>query len=277
MLNGAARAFTATVGRAVEPDRLPSVDHRPWPPPREPWVMAQRWEHVLFLHWRVPRPRLERLLPPTLPVDTFDGSAWLTITPLSVRSLRMRGLPAIPGLSDFPEINVRTYVTVGGKPGVVFFSLDAGTAVGVVGARLWYRLPYFFATAGVDVRDGWCRFSSRREHPDAEPAAFTAQYRPTGEVAVAPAGSLDAWLTERYCLYAFDALDHVYRAEIHHAPWPLQPAIASLSRNSMTESLGLPIARAPARLSYARRLDVAVWPLVPVARQPRRAPVPRAA
>ncbi len=258
-ISGAADLLAVTAGRALEADDLPPADHRGWSVPDEPWIMAQTWEDLLFLHWPVPRAALQTLLPGSLEVDTFHGSAWLTLTPLRVSGLRLRGLPAFPGVSSFPEINVRTYVTVEDRPGVVFFSLDAGSALAVAAARLWYLLPYFRATCSAVRADGRFRVESRRPAPVSPPAELAVEYYPSGNVAPATSGSLEWWLTERYCLYAFDADGAVYRAEIHHRPWPLQSARADIRRNTMARPLGLHLPDTPLLVQFAARLDVRVW------------------
>lgn len=259
LLDAAAAGFAETVGAAVEAAPLPPEDHRPWPVPRQPWVMAQTWQHLLFAHWPVPKALLEPAVPASVPIDTFDGDAWLTISPFRVRRLRLRGLPAVPGLSDFHEINVRTYVTVGGKPGVWFFSLDADTRIGVQGARLWYRLPYFFARIRSEEHAEHMSVTTVRAHPGAPAATFSAQYAPVQDAAGARHGTLDWWLTERYCLYATDDDGSLLRAEIHHAPWPLQGAAAGIAANTMTDALPVRAAGAPALVHYSRTLDVVVW------------------
>jgi hypothetical protein len=258
-INGAVDLFAVTAGRALEADRLPPSDHRPWPLPPGPWVMAQAWEDLAFLHWPVPRAALQALLPPALQVDTFHGSGWLTITPLRVTGLRLRGLPAMPGLSDFIEVNVRTYVTVEDRPGVVFFSLDAGSALAAAAARLWYLLPYFRATCSATRDGGRVSLASRRPPPVSPPAELAVEYAPTGAVTLAAPGSLEWWLTERYCLYAFDAEGAVYRAEVHHAPWPLQLARVEIRHNTMTRPLGLHLPATPLLAQSAAKLDVRVW------------------
>jgi uncharacterized protein YqjF (DUF2071 family) len=263
MASSALASLLGAVSRlgALLPDReaLPPEHHRPWPVPKEPWVMAQRWEGLLFAHWPIARERLERLLPAALTLDTFEGQAWLGITPFRITKLRLRGLPAVPGASAFPEINVRTYVTAGGKPGVYFFSLDAANPLAVTAARHWYRLPYFHAAFAVEARDGAVAYASRRRHASAPPAEFAAEYRARGAVSPAPVGSLAWWLTERYCLYASDTAA-LYRAEIHHAPWPLQSAMVTVRRNTMAAPLGLTLPDAPVLVHFAARLDVNVWP-----------------
>ena len=144
---------------------LQEVEHRPWPHPERTWVMAQTWEDLLFAHWRLPQERLQELVP-GLPVDTFDGDAWLGITPFVVTNLRAVGTPPAPGISTFPELNVRTYVTVDEKPGIYFFSLDAGSRLAVEAARRLYRLPYFRARMSVR-RSGGSRTTAGKRSRDA--------------------------------------------------------------------------------------------------------------
>jgi uncharacterized protein YqjF (DUF2071 family) len=207
----------------------------------------------------VSRTALQALLPATLPVETFQGSAWLGITPMRISGLRLRGLPAMPGVSTFPEINVRTYVTVEDRPGVVFFSLDAGSALAVATARLWYRLPYFRAECSATRDGGRVHVESRRPPPVSPPAELAVDYGPCGGVSRAARGSLEGWLTERYCLYAYDADGTLYRAEIHHRPWPLQPAQVDVRHNTMARPLGLHLPDIPILAHFAARLDVRVW------------------
>jgi uncharacterized protein len=241
---------------------LARAGHRPWPLPGEPWFMRQTWSDLMFAHWRVSAEELERVVPPQLPVDRFDGSGWLGVTPFLVSGLRLRGSPPVPPFSRFPELNVRTYVTVGGKPGVYFFSLDAARRSAVFAARRSYRLPYFHARMSC-VRDGELEFRSERLSVDGPPASFGSRYRPRGPVAAPAPGSLESFLTERYCLYTLDEQGRVHRGEIHHPPWPLQRAEAVLSTNTMAVPLGLTL-RGDPLLHFARRQEVLLWPIVPV-------------
>ena len=222
--------------------------------------MAQRWSNLLFIHRQVDVEQLRALVPPALTLHLFEGTAWVSVTPFYLSHLRPRGLPALPWVSEFPELNVRTYVTVGGKPGVYFFSLDAGNPLAVYGARALYRLPYFRASMSIrEARDGTLHYRSHRTHRTAPAAEFAARYRPAGPVTHSKPGTLDHWLTERYCLYALDSSRRVFRAEIHHHPWALQPAELETELNTMAEAAGLSFRGEPARLSYSRRLDVLVW------------------
>jgi uncharacterized protein YqjF (DUF2071 family) len=241
--------------------------HRPWPLPAASWVMAQTWTDLLFAHWSVAPEMLRSVVPVQLPLDTFDGRAWVGVTPFGVRNLRLRVAPPVPFLSAFPEINVRTYVTVDGKPGIYFFSLDAGSSLAVAAARHTYRLPYFRARMSIARDADDIRFTSRRTaHEAPTRAEFRARYAPVGDPFHAPNGSLDQWLTERYCLYTFDEHRRVQRADIHHPPWPLQRAEADIDRNTMTAEIALDLPDEPL-LHYARRQDVVFWTLQPCAEE----------
>lgn len=222
--------------------------------------MGQTWDDLLFAHWRLPAEMLRSHLPPGLRLDTFDGSAWLGITPFVLNALRLRGLPPLPGVSSFPELNVRTYVTAEAKPGIWFFSLDAASILAVRAARLTYRLPYVLARMSAVHRGGTVEYASVRR---GEPSVFRARYRPTGTAFEASSGSLEHFLTERYCLYAADR-GTLYRAEIHHPPWSLRTAEAEIELNTMPpDGIELP-ADAPL-LHLASRQDVVIWPLNEVA------------
>lgn len=221
--------------------------------------MAQRWSDLLFAHWPMPVDAVRSAVPASLPIDTFDGVAWISVASFYLSHLRPRWTPAFPWLSEFPELNVRTYTSLDNKPGVYFFSLDAGSAVAVEAARLLYHLPYMHARMRTD-RDahGFVTYDSHRTDQRGRPAEFRARYRPTGPVRSSAPGTLDHWLTERYCLYAVEA-ERVYRAEIHHRPWPLQPVDAEIVTNSMIGAAGLSAAGPPQPLAFAASIDVVVW------------------
>ena len=222
--------------------------------------MAQRWSDLLFAHWPVSAEMLRDIVPSSLPLDLFENQAWISIAAFFLSHLRARWLPALPFVSEFPELNVRTYVTLGGKPGVYFFSLDAGSALAVAAARATYFLPYFRARMNIRAAaDGTLQYNSRRTDPRGRPAELSARYRPTGPISRAKPGSLDHWLTERYCLYSIDRAARIRRAEIHHHPWPLQPADAEISANTMASAAGIQLPSTSPRLSFSSRLDVVVW------------------
>ena len=173
--------------------------------------------------------------------------------------IHARGLPAIPGLSSFPELNVRTYVTFGGKPGVYFFSLDAASLPAVWAARTFYHLPYFHAQMSCTSSGDSVNYSSRRYESEAD---LRATYCPVGPVALRQRGSLEHWFSERYCLYTIHS-GRVLHAEIHHLPWPLQDAEASFEVNTMASASGIVLPGVPPILHFAKKLDVLIWPVRP--------------
>ena len=224
------------------------------PEAASPWVMRQTWEDLLFAHWPIAAHELRQRVPEPLSIDTFGGSGWLAVTPFRITGLHARGLPALPGLSRFPELIIRTYVA-GAKPGVYFFSLDAGNALAVAFARRFYGLPYFRATMEVRSSGSGVSYRSRRHQGSAE---LDAVYEPSGDVFRSAPGSLEHFLTERYCLYTVKG-GAVFRTDIAHVPWPLQPARAEFRRNTMAEPVGFSLTSPPQLRHFARRLDVRVW------------------
>jgi uncharacterized protein len=235
---------------------LSETEHRPWPLPRGSWIMGQSWEDLLFAHWRVGADAVRKLVPPGLSVDEHDGSAWLGVTPFEITGLRLRGMFPLPLVSRFPEINVRTYVTAEDKPGIWFFSLDTSSRVAVEAARRTYRLPYFHARTVHERRGNRVDFSNARHGSE---RTFEISYRDATTEAFEPVpGSLEHFLTERYCLYAADE-EGLHRAHIHHPPWRLRPAEASIGVNSMPPD-GVEL-DGEARFHAAERQDVVIWPL----------------
>jgi uncharacterized protein YqjF (DUF2071 family) len=235
--------------------------------------MAMTWHDLLFMHWPVHPDALRPLVPSSFSIATFNDpggspSAWLAVVPFRMSGIRHRILPPIPGLSAFPELNVRTYVTgtVGGRPvpGVWFFSLDAASAIAVRVARAVFHLPFMEARMTCREEDGWVAYSSRRTRYGTPPASFQARYRPVGQPAAAPPGTIEHFLTERYCLYTVDPQGRLYQGRIHHNPWPLQSARCELDANSMASPLGLNLPEieavsGPPLLHFARRLSVRAW------------------
>lgn len=237
---------------------LTETAHRPWPMPRRAWIMTQTWHDLLFAHWIVDSDGLRSRVPAELTLDLFEGNAWLGIVPFHMTNVAPRGVPSLPWISEFPELNVRTYVRVGDKPGIYFFSLDAGNVLAVQAARLLLNLPYVTASMKVREERGGVEYESVRN--GRRPAEFSAGYRPEGPVFIAASGSLEYFLTERYCLYARDHGGRPYRLDIHHPPWPLQRATGVISRNTMADAAGI---RLPAReplLHFAKRQDMVAWP-----------------
>jgi uncharacterized protein YqjF (DUF2071 family) len=236
---------------------LAHAAHRPWTVPPRPWTMAQTWERLHFAHWRCDPELVAPFLPDGLELDVRDGAAWIGVTPFVCEGLRLRGLPPVPGVSSFVELNVRTYVTHGRKPGIWFFSLDASSAFAVGGARLSYRLPYHRARMELRERDGWAVLRSERVGD--EKRRFEARWRGEGPLFRAEEGSFEEFLVERYCLYAADRVGRLYRAEIHHEPWSLQAGDVELDDVSVVPA-ELALEGEPL-FHVAARQDTLVWPL----------------
>jgi len=246
---------------------LERVAHRPWPMPNRPWVMTQTWNDLLFAHWPIDQQQLRLRVPPAFEVDLFDGEAWVGIVPFHMTNVALRAVPSLPWLSEFSELNVRTYVRVDDRPGVYFFSLDAESALAVRAARTLLNLPYYTATMSVSKQADRVTYRTIREsNPTAE---FAADYQPTGSPFLAHHGSLEYFLTERYCLYHIDHRGAPYRLDIHHPPWALQPADVMLSCNRMAEINDLrPSGQAPL-LHFCKRQDMIAWPPAALAHKDR--------
>jgi uncharacterized protein YqjF (DUF2071 family) len=241
---------------------LSATAHRDRALPDRPWVMFQRWHDLLFAHWPVEPEALRGQLPPGLELDLHEGRAWLGVVPFRMSAIRLRGTPPVPGLSAFTELNVRTYVRAGGHRGVWFFSLDAASRLAVRVARRWFHLPYFDARMTVDAEGEDLRYHSTRTHRGAPGAELAARYGPRGPVELAARGTLEHFLTERYCLFAWNGR-RLLRGDIHHAPWPLQPAGVELERQTMARAAGLATEGGPALVHFARALEVLLWAPVP--------------
>jgi uncharacterized protein len=234
---------------------LKETAHRPWPIPSGPWIMTQTWNDLLFAHYPVAVDIARRLVPARFQIEHYNGTAWLGVVPFHMTDVRVRALPPIPGTSAFHELNVRTYVTVDAKPGVYFFSLDAGSALAVWGARR-LGLPYYHADMSLE-RDGLdVLYQSRRQQVH---ATFAAAYRPVGGAFPPEPGSLEHFLTERYCLYAVSRGGRPYRLDIHHRPWLLQPASAEISRSSVISAAGFSPGPVSPVLHYAQQQPMVAW------------------
>lgn len=238
--------------------------HRPFPLTTSPWAMTQTWSDLLFAHWPVAPDRLRDFVPHPLQIDLFDGTAWFGLIPLRMVNVCPRGLPPLPWLSNFLELNVRTYVTYKGKPGVYFFSLDASNPVAVQVARMTYQLPYFRAAMTCQFKGQSIDYASRRTHSASPPLAFQASYQPCAPAALSKPGSIEHFLTERYCLLLADKKGQIYCGDVHHRQWQLQPAEAEIRVNTMGQEFGIALAAKPALLHFAKTIDTIEWPLAPV-------------
>lgn len=250
---------------------LYAVEHRPWLPPDAQWLFSQSWNDVLFVHFAMDPTVLRPLVPEALTLDLYDGAAWLTLSPFCTSHLRPSGVPPLPKLSFFPQVNLRTCVSRDNKPGTFNFSADAASLSAVWFARVFFRVPYWHAAiqvSGATVRarksknpEEMIRFRSRRLHGPAAlngPATLDVAYTPAGTAERARPGSLDEFLIERYCVYSSHR-GKLYRTELHHQPWPLQPASVELQSNSLAEALGLSLPPQPELCHFSRCNKLLTW------------------
>jgi len=228
--------------------------------PQAPVIGFQRWDKLLFLHWPVPADLLRPLIPPRLELDTYQGRTYVSVTPFTVRRARLRGVPPLPGLSEFHEINVRTYVRFGGADAAVwFFSLDGASAVAAAMARVSLRLPYCYARIARGFDGSRQTYDAARLLPDAR-AAFSGSW--TSEAAAAPAqpGTLAHFLAERYVLFSRAFGDKLFRLQVHHEPWPLQTAHDVKVTQTLASADGLPQFEGEPFAQYSEGVDVEFFP-----------------
>jgi uncharacterized protein YqjF (DUF2071 family) len=248
---------------------LQETAHRPFALPNRAWTMTQSWNDLLFAHWPIAPEIMASLLPSGLDVDLFDGYAWIGVVPFWMDGIQHR-LPgkssrsmAIPTVTTFPELNLRTYVRsrLTGRAGVFFFSLDAASPLAVAGARTIFHLPYYFANMARETApDGTVRYKSRRLFTR-ENIVFQASYRGSGRLATPSLpGSIEYFLTERYCLFT-TFRGRVLVGNIHHKPWPLESAEAEIRSNRLAAPHGLVLPSQAPLLHFSRSLQVYIWSL----------------
>lgn len=229
-------------------------------------MLKQRWAELLFLHWPVDADSIRATLPPRLELDTFEGRAYVGVVPFTVREARTIWTPPLPLLSNFHEVNVRTYVRQGGGgPGVWFYSLDASNLLVAPAGRFLYKLPYHYAQIRFEVDEPsevgaggkrrWIRFTSRRV--EGNPPDCDVRYGPAGAPEPAAPGTLEHFLVERYVMYAFHE-GALYQARVHHVPYPQQPALVESLRESLVAAAGLTRPKGEPLAHYARELSVEI-------------------
>lgn len=237
---------------------LKKQSHRPWSIPAGPWKWRQSWLDLLFAHWPVPANVLKSLVPEPLNIQEFDGTSWIGIVPFRMEGVMLRPFPDLPGISSFYELNVRLYVEYNDKPGIWFLSLDATNSLAVWAARLFFYLPYYNADINMSKESGQFHYTLHRKE-ESMPVDFDALYEPDSEPYHAEPGSLEYFLTERYCLYAESPRGDIYRCEIHHPPWPLQEAKAEIHTNELAEPFDIPLPDTSPLLHFSPRQDVIIW------------------
>lgn len=226
-----------------------------------PWVLFMKWRDLFFASWRVSVEALRSVVPGELEIDTFDGSAWITLVPMRITDMHWRGIAPIPGMEGLRELNLRTYTTRNGKPGVYFLSIECPAICSDWIARNIFGAPYYEAQIAL-CNDGvsWS-FASERTQEGMHAAAFFGTFRPAGEASRPAPGSLEHFLVERYCLY-FVKDGAIWRGDIDHDEWKLQNADMQIAVNTVPSALGLALAAKPDHTAYCVSTDTRVWPPV---------------
>ena len=241
------------------------TSQRPRPLPTGRWFMSQRWNDLLFAHWRVPAAAIAPFLPEGLQPDTFQGSAWVGTVPLWMDRFSFRGVPSVPGAGSFPELHFRTYVhdQQTNTPGVFNLSVDIGNLLATAYVRFIFRQPCNWAEMRLTPRTEreFSFYSRRRSLSHA--VVFNVRYRglgPTRRLAEIRSGSLEYFFTERYCLFTKNHAGQAMRANIHAVAAPLEDAEAEIQRNDLGAALGIQIPEQEPVLHYSRRLALYIWP-----------------
>lgn len=235
-----------------------AIDHRPWELPAAQWTYYQEWSRALFLHWKVPAELLRELVPPHLDLDTYNGDTWVSLVAFTMEQIRPKGLPAIGFISNFDEINLRTYVTSENKAGVYFLSIEAGKPLSAYTARVLSGLPY--EPASIRRRtEAVQRYTSsntkRGFHLD---ASFSIANKEVHKSA------LDRFLTEKYCLY-MEKSGRLFRYDIHHEPWDLYQ-VEQIDLHVTYRVGQVALSGNPDLAHYSDGVKVIAWNKVPVAR-----------
>ena len=227
-----------------------------------PWIMKQTWNDTLFAHYPVQREVLEKIVPSALTLDSFHGSCWVSIVPYLTSSMHLRGLPPIPGMAAFPGFNIRTYVTVDGKPGVYFFSLTAANFLAAYTAKTFFRLPYTYMEMKYKKVNDLIVFESEKKSG----VQLLCNYKSVSAPSPTEKGSLEEWLVQRYCLYTVSKKGEPMRADILHEPWMLEKVEAKIHQNTLLSSLNIVPEIEEPILHYAKKAVVRIWPISMVAK-----------
>lgn len=238
---------------------MKEVAHRSYPIPSRNWIMRQTWNNLLFLHWPISPKQLQPFIPSPLQIDIFNQYAWIGIIVFCMGGIYPRGFSLKSLTPKFKEINVRTYVLLNGKPGVYFLSLDVPDWASLTIAKRWYHLPYHPAKVSIQKEEQTFHCLSIRNGKANSPISFNGKFKPISEVFFPQEGTLEHWLTERYCLYSTKTGDDIYCGEIHHRPWPLQIAEAEISHNTMFSPFEWDLSDVKPISHYAEGMDTLIW------------------
>ncbi|MBS4188956.1 DUF2071 domain-containing protein [Bacillus sp. FJAT-49705] len=233
--------------------------HRPFLLTSENWIMRQTWRNLLFVHWPISPETIREHIHPSLQIDTFNGVAWLGIVVFELEGIYPRGFPPISILPPFPEINVRTYVQYNGKPGVYFLSLDVSDWASYTLAKRWFHLPYHSANISIKQKDLSFHFESIRKKSKIYPILCKGTFSPLPEVYFPKEGTLDHWLTERYCLFSTNNKGRIFCGEIHHRPWPLQKANSEIYKNNLFSPFKIDLSGVQPISHFSKGVDSLIW------------------
>ncbi|MGG1677746.1 YqjF family protein [Neobacillus sp. NRS-1170] len=235
------------------------IVHRPWPLPSKYWIMRQTWKNLLFLHWPISLEKLRPYVPSSLQIDTYNGSAWLGVILFVIEGIYPRGISSVSVTPKFPEINVRTYVQCDGKPGIYFLSIDVQNWASLNIAKRWYRLPYYSSEISFQKEGQSFQCQSVRKGNANTIISFKGKYFPVSEVYFPKEGTLDHWLTERYCLYSSTNGVNIYCGEIHHQPWPLQKAEIEIVNNTLFTPFHFDLSEVKPTAYFSEGVDSLIW------------------
>lgn len=270
------QASWAEINSAAQIDRI-----APRQRPRQSAIGYHTWSNLLFVHWRIPADELRPLIPPQLTLDTWEGDAWVGLVPFGMSGTRPWWAPAIPGISNFRETNVRTYVHFRGRdPGVWFFSLEASTSLAVRIARWRWHLPYFRADMSLERTDDTLLYSSRRLWPGVAgpgckisasleplPNNRPMMHEPAGtfdefEYGAARPGTLEYFLIERYVLYSCSPPGRLFAGRVHHRPYRLRRVDQLEIEENLVQAAGISRPRKPpCHAIFSEGVSVEVFPL----------------
>lgn len=231
---------------------IQSISHRPWALPKGQWRYYQEWNNALFLHWKVDAGELTKLIPVGISLDTYDGESWISLVAFTMKKIRPKILPSVSFVSNFHEINVRTYLIQDNKQGVYFLNIEAQKQTSSFVAKLLSGLPYEKATIERQQKNEIQQYiASNKDKGFHLDVTFKVGYKITDQ------SELDNWLTERYCLY-LDKNDKLYRYEIHHKPWELYHVeISDLTTNYKVGNISLN--KKPDLTHYSDGVKVVAW------------------
>ncbi|WNS76922.1 DUF2071 domain-containing protein [Bacillus sp. DTU_2020_1000418_1_SI_GHA_SEK_038] len=233
--------------------------HRPYPIPSDYWIMRQAWRNLLFIHWPISLEKVRQFVHPSLHIDTFDGDAWLGIIIFEMEGIYPRGFPSISIIPPFAEINVRTYVHYNGKPGIYFMSLDVGDLASLTIAKRWLHLPYKHSHISIQKIGKAFYYDSIRVKQTNPQIICKGSYSPVKDIFFPIEGTLDHWLTERYCFFSSNKRDNLYCCEIHHDPWPLQQAEAIIKKNTLFTPFQIDISDIQPIFHFSKGVDSLIW------------------